>query len=237
MEDLFLLQKEGLKESKLIERLNRFTLKVRIGSKTEKVYLRNSGALSTVLSPDRTVLLEKVNGENRKTRFNVFAIKIKELFVTVDSILPNKIFPKILDKGLLPELKRYKQIIKEPRLPEHGKADFLLEKGEKKAYIEIKSCTHVENRIAKFPDRPTKRGRRHLENLTKLSDAGHESYIIFFVQRPDAEKFQPFKEIDPKFAALLKRSRDKGVNIKAFSTEFRPPVLFLKNRNLEVKLL
>ena len=50
----------------------------------------------------------------------------------------------------------------------YGKSriDFLLTNQEnKKMLLEVKGCTLVEDGIAKFPDAPTLRGKKHLEEL------------------------------------------------------------------------
>lgn len=230
---------KDLKPGKVKERENRFIITVEFDSKLEKVYLANPGALSTVLSSGRKVLCEKVNGKNRKTNYNAFAIKAEDTYVTVKSTFANSIFSKILKKKLLKEFRKYLIVSQEPSLPHKGRADFLLkeENNERESYVEVKSCTHVENGIAKFPDRPTKRGRRHLKTLAKLEEKNYDNHIVFVVQRDDAEKFQPFREVDPEFANLLSEAKERGVNIYAFSTKFEPPDLYLGKENIPINFV
>lgn len=227
-----------LVEGKILNRENRFLLKVLIASKTRKVYLPNPGALSTVLSKGRRILSKPVDGDNRKTDYTAFAIDFGGLFVTVNSFFSNEIFSKILDKSILDEFKDHGFISREPTLPTHGRADFLLknENTGKNSYVEIKSCTHVENGIGKFPDRPPKRGRRHLRSLMKLSKEGFETSIVFIIQRPDGEKFRPFRKIDPKFSDLLSEAMGSGVYAHALSTRFDPPRLFLEKEKVPIEI-
>lgn len=161
----------NLKKGKIVERPNRFTLIVEIDSGPERVYLANPGALRTVIEQRREVLCEPTAGENRKTEFNAFAIQADGVYVTVNSAFASTIFSKVLEKGHLSGFARYTVTSSEPPLPDHGRTDFLLKNEEDgtPAYVEVKSCTHVENGIAKFPDRPTERGRRYLKSLTKLA--------------------------------------------------------------------
>jgi sugar fermentation stimulation protein A len=98
----------------------------------------------------------------------------------------------------------------------------------------LKSCTHVENGVAKFPDRPTERGRRHLAILSRLAEKGTRCYVIFIIQRPDARSFEPFMEVDPEFAGLLTYAARAGVKIRAMTTEFMPPNLYLKREELPI---
>lgn len=224
-----------LRKGTIIDRPNRFTLLVRINSKLEKIYLPNPGKLSTVLSPGREILCEPSSGKGRKTRFSAFAVHVGKFYVTVNSAFANRIFFAALKMGALKEFRGHTIAERELRFA-LGRIDFVLRTPVgKRVYVEVKSCTHVENGVAKFPDRPTERGRRHLTILSKLAERGAGCYMVFIVQRPDARTFKPFREIDPKFADALKGAVKKGVKVKAISSEFRPPNLYLR-RNLLVRL-
>ncbi len=239
MEKRILKILDPLKKGEIIDRPNRFILKVEFEDGKKKVYLANPGALTTVLSPGRIVLCKKVAKEDRKTGYDAFAIKVDDIYVTVKSVFANSVFSKILKKGLIERFEKYSLISQEPTLPDQGRADFLL--GEissgKRGFVEVKSCTHVENGIAKFPDSPTKRGRRHLRSLIGLESEGLDNHVVFVVQREDSETFQPFRKVDPKFADLLTEAKRKGVNLHAFSTKFIPPNLYLADDDLTINLV
>lgn len=239
MRDFILTYENELKKGEILDRPNRFILRVKFDTGQEKVYLANPGALSTVIDSSREVLCESVSAENRKTDYNAFAIEVGNIYVTVRSAFANTVFGKILEKGFLEEFREFTIVSREPLLPTRGRADFLLEDESKgtKSYVEVKSCTHVENGVAKFPDRPTKRGRRHLKDLTKLQGNEWDNYVIFIVQREDAVIFSPFREIDPDFADLLHEADEGGGSIRAISTRFKPPHLYLENKNLPIELV
>ena len=63
----------------------------------------------------------------------------------------------------------------------------------------MKSVTFVENSIAKFPDAITERGKKHVQELTKLVKSGFQAGIIFVIQRSDASVFQPMWDRGPVF--------------------------------------
>lgn len=239
MRKQILTVEKDLKKGRIVERLNRFILRVEFDSGFEKIYLANPGALSTVIAPGREVLCEPANGQNRKTKYNAFAIETDDIYVTVKSTFANRIFSRILKKKLLKRFRKYSSISREPPFPTEGRADFLLENENdgSRGYAEIKSCTHVEKGIAKFPDRPTKRGRRHLKTLTKLRKESFDNHLVFVVQRSDAKKFQPFREVDPKFADLLSQAKENKVKIYAFTTRFEPPDLYLDKEDLPIDLI
>lgn len=234
MRKLLLKYGEQLIKGIIIDRPNRFTLRVRIGSSIQRVYLPNPGKLRTVLAPGRKILQSKASGK-RKTHFNAFAVRVGDFYVTVNSAFANVIFSKVLEKRALEEFKGYTIASREKKIPT-GRIDFVLRdpRGEE-VYVEVKSSTHVEAGIAKFPDRPTERGRRHLAALSELAGKGTKCFIMFIVQRPDARRFEPFKEVDPEFARMIGEAVEKGVKAIAISTEFKPPNLYLR-RVLPVKV-
>jgi sugar fermentation stimulation protein A len=225
-----------LRKCTIIDRPNRFTLRARVNSSTRQVYLPNPGKLTTVLAPGRELLCEPSSVKKRRTRFNAFAVRVGKFYVTVNSAFANQIFSAAIERGALEEFRGHVIASREKRL-EWGRIDFVLNDREgRPVYIEVKSCTHVKRAVAKFPDRPTERGRRHLTALSKLAKMGTKCYAVFIVQRPDARIFKPFKEIDPQFATVLKKAIEKGVRVKAMSTKFRPPNLYLHSV-LPVKLI
>jgi sugar fermentation stimulation protein A len=101
----------------------------------------------------------------------------------------------------------------------NSKFDFLLMDGEK-CLLEVKSCTLVKNNVAMFPDAPTDRGRRHVEELIYAKKDGYRTCVIFVIQRPDAERFSPNDKTDPKFGKTLRKAFQEGVEVYAYSSEF-----------------
>lgn len=221
-----------------VSRPNRFTIRVKLNGATRRVYLRNSGGLTTVLKPGRTVYCHPVSSQERQTDFDAVAVDVDGTLVMVDSLLPNNIVHACLEAGLLPSLREYQLETPEPALPDGGRADFLVsEPTGTTAYIEVKSNTHVVDGISKFPDRPTERGRRQLQSLIDLvQEPQTEAFVVFVVQRPDAECFRPFKSIDPEFATLLTRAADAGVHVLGLTTQFDPPDVYLNDTDLPIEL-
>ncbi len=96
--------------------------------------------------------------------------------------------------------------------------DFLLSDGPdgKRCWLEVKSVTLVEDGRALFPDAPTTRGVRHLEELATLRRSGERVAVGFVVQRSDALRFRPHPTADPAFAAALRRVHAEGVEVYAW---------------------
>ena len=225
-----------LKKGTIIDRRNRFTLRACVNSSTQRIYLPNPGKLTTVLAPGRELLCEPSMGEKRKTRFSAFAVRVGKFYVTVNSTFANQIFSAAIKKGALGEFRTHVIASREKRLG-RGRIDFMLKDRKcRPVYVEVKSCTHVEHKAAKFPDRPTERGRRHLKLLSELAARGKHCYIVIIVQRPDARRFKPFRAVDPAFADLLKYAQKAGVGIKVMTTNFKPPNIYLRYENLPIDL-
>lgn len=222
----------------IISRPTRFTILAKMDWGDEKIYLPNPGKLSTVIETGREILCVPRQGKHRKTRFNAFAVNLNKFYVTVDSNFANTLFQGIIEKRALKRFRAFTIAFKEKNIAGYGRIDFVLkDPNGKLAYIEVKSCTHVEQGVAKFPDRPTERGRRHLKALAEMASAGLLTYVVFIVQRPDANLFRPFKEVDPEFATILEEAKLEGVHIEAMTTEFKlPRKVYLRDRNLKVKI-
>lgn len=63
--------------STFVDRVNRFTLRVDFDGRTERVYLRNSGGLETVLESGREILCRPAVSPDRKTDYDAIAVRVK----------------------------------------------------------------------------------------------------------------------------------------------------------------
>ena len=237
MADPLLTLEEELLSGVVVDRPNRFVLRVRFDEEPERVFLGDPGALEGVVEPGREVLCRAVDDPERATDYDAIAARVDDVHVSLRAALANRLFESALERGDLPPFSGYSVERREPPLPDHGRTDFLLASGRgSRAYVEVKSCTHVDDGVAKFPDRQTERGRRHLESLRSLRDDGVETHVAFVVQRPDADRFRPYREVDPGFASRLADAAAAGVGVHAIETAFDPPHYRLEDPALPVDL-
>ena len=87
-------------------------------------------------------------------------------------------------------------------------------------YLEVKSVTYAPEPIKQvglvaFPDAVTKRGLKHLEALMQVVAQGKRSILCFCVNRSDAERVTIAEDIDPDYAAGLRRALKVGVEVIA----------------------
>ena len=209
-----------------LERPNRFSLWVKVNGRRELVHLSNPGRLLGVLSPGRRILLRPAAGTHRKTRYTAVGADLEGMLVSLDSTLPNRFLPHALASGLIPPLAGWTVAQREPPLGA-GRADFLLRRGEERLWLEVKSVTWVKGGVALFPDAPTARGSRHLEELAQVVAEGARAAVAFVVQRPDAHAFGP-SPIDPQFHRTFRRALAMGVETFALVCSFDGERLHLK---------
>ncbi|MEE9592282.1 MAG: DNA/RNA nuclease SfsA [Thermoplasmata archaeon] len=208
----------SLLEAAFEERLNRFLVRVDRAGRTTLCHLPNPGRLLELLQPGAPVLLDRRSRQGRKTEYDLVAVRKGEVWVSVDTRLPNRAVRAWLTEGVLPEFRGYSSIHPEVVLGE-SRLDFLLRNG-RECYLEVKSCTLVEDGNALFPDAPTARGTRHVETLARAGEEGFRACILFVVQRPDARRFRPRDKTDPVFGKALREAQATGVEVFAYRATF-----------------
>ncbi|HWJ03796.1 MAG TPA: DNA/RNA nuclease SfsA [Verrucomicrobiae bacterium] len=202
-------------EGSFLARLNRFVAEVEIGGVTVLAHVPSSGRMQELLTPGRRVLLAKSMRPGRKTDFGLRLVDMGGFYVSIDSILPNKLVHKSLKAGKLYGLEGYGKIIPEYPYLDSRFDFYLADPGE--CFLEVKSVTLVEDGVARFPDAPTLRGTKHLEHLAGLRRLGVRAGVIFIIQRQDAEIFEPNGKTDPDFALALRNAKASGVEIWAYT--------------------
>lgn len=221
---------KNLITGKFIERPNRFLILFESNNKKFEAHLKDPGRLKELLIPNVKLLLKAAsNTAHRKTKFDVLGVLHQDRWVIINSGIHSNIAANIIESDIFKELKGYTV---EKREYTYGKSriDFLLSSGKDKMLLEVKGCTRVEDGLALFPDAPTQRGRKHVEELTHAREKSFNCAVLFLIMREDAEKFSPNYKMDPEFSNALKIADEKGVQILAYSFKN-----ILKNGELEIK--
>ncbi len=179
----------------------------------QEVHVRDPGRLGEILYPGNEVLLERADGEDRKTDWTLLAGKVERSWVFVNSGYHRSIAEELLDD---PDISPFGELLGYEAEKRLGKSriDFALEKEDEKIWVEVKGCTLAEGGRALFPDAPTKRGKRHVEELMEVLDEQKTSAaILFLVFRSDASCFAPHEEQDPDFARVFEEAVEAGLYI------------------------
>lgn len=222
------MQYAKILEGKFIDRPNRFIAHVEVGGEVETVHVKNTGRCKELLLPGVNVILEVSSNPNRKTKYDLICVYKEGIgWVNMDSQAPNKVVAEWL------KTKDFSYIKGEYK---YGKSriDFYCEKDDKKYLMEVKGVTLEYGGKAYFPDAPTERGVKHIEELAKAIDEGYECAIIFVIQMEGIDMVYPHDSTHPEFGEALRRAKKKGVKIYCLGCEVSKDKLTI-NRERMVK--
>ena len=213
-----------------LSRPNRFVANVLVDGKKETVHVKNTGRCRELLLPGCNVYLEDhiLSMGKRKYRYSLIAV-LKErdggpLLINMDSQAPNKAAYEALSAGTvkIPDMGEL-VLIRPETVYGDSRFDFYLEDREgKKGFAEVKGCTLEEDGIASFPDAPTERGVKHIEELIKAKEEGYSASLIFIVQMEGMKYIRPNDETHPVFGDALRRAAKEGVCVKAYECKVEP---------------
>lgn len=207
---------ENIKKGFFIDRPNRFIAHVRIDDAVETVHVKNTGRCAELLKEGAALYVQDSLNPGRKTRWDLIAAEKGTRIVNMDSQVPNKVVKEWLEAGNLFHDITFIQ-------PEYtfGKSriDLYVEAGEKKILIEVKGVTLEEEGRVRFPDAPSERAVKHVEELERAVKEGYEAYIFFVVQMKGVRYFTPNMDTHPQFGHALQRAEAGGVKILAYDCE------------------
>ncbi len=204
-----------LLDATFLARPNRFVVEAHLASgETITAHCADRGRLIWLL-PGLPLLVGHKPAPGRKTGYQVAAAWSSGAWSSLDTHLPNRLIEQALRLGALPQFSAYPTMKREAR---HGNSrfDFLLDDGAQKCYVEVKSVGQVFDGVARFPDAPTERGRRHLQELAALAAADIRTAVIFVAQHAHATVVAPDRSIDPAFADTLGDVIQAGVEVYAY---------------------
>ena len=201
-----------------LQRPNRFIAQVLLNGQEETVHVKNTGRCKELLVPGAKVYLEKGQNPARKTAWDLIAVEQGNRLINMDSQLPNKVAEEWLAQG---GLGQFSQLLREQTWGA-SRLDFCLKDARRTKYVEVKGVTLEEGGRVYFPDAPTARGVKHLEELTRIRQEGMEAAVLFVVQMDGVTAFSPNDATDPAFGDALRRAKDAGVEIAAIDCLVRP---------------
>ncbi len=219
-------------EGRFLRRYKRFFVDVELDDGSIVVaHCANTGSLLGCLDEGNRALLRDSQNPERKLRHTLQALQVGSTWVNVDTSLPNAVVFDAIERETLPELAGYAQRQREVKYGSNSRIDVLLTgaNGER-CFVEVKNTTYAIGDCAAFPDAPTERGLKHLEELTREVRAGNRAVQFYFVSRNDVQRFRPADEIDPEYAKALRAAATAGVEVLAYAVEVRADSLELARR-------
>jgi len=202
----------------LVKRYKRFLADVVLPSgETITVHCANPGSMIGLNVPGARVWLSKSSNPSRKLGHSWELIEVDlgsgpEL-VGINTTHPNALAGETIAAGVIPELAGYASIRREVKYGNGSRVDFLLEHPARPpCYVEIKNV-HLMRRagLAEFPDAVTKRGTKHLHELSAMVTAGARAVMLYLVQIGSARSFVLARDIDPAYGRAYDMARSAGV--------------------------
>lgn len=215
-----------IKKGKFISRPNRFIANVEIDGKEEVCHVKNTGRCKEILVPGAEVFVQKADNTGRKTKYDLISVFKGDMLINIDSQAPNTVFGEwVRQSGYFKNLSYVKPEYKY----KNSRFDFYVEADKKKILIEVKGVTLEKDGAVSFPDAPTERGVKHINELADAIDNGFEAYVFFIIQMEKCAYFTPNAENHKEFADALLKAKNKGVIIKALNCLVTPERLEANN--------
>ena len=201
---------KNITKGTFLSRPNRFIALVTIDGREEVCHVKNTGRCRELLIPGVSVYLERSDNPARKTKYDLVAVEKGERLINLDSQAPNAAVAEWLPT-LFPDGDRF---VAEAAFG-RSRFDFYVEAAERQIFLEVKGVTLEEEGVVRFPDAPTERGVKHLEELTNCVRAGYEAYVVFVIQMKGVRYFTPNDKMHPAFGNALRKAATAGVKILA----------------------
>ncbi|MCP5108209.1 MAG: DNA/RNA nuclease SfsA [bacterium] len=210
----------AFENASFIERDNRFVTTLKKDGQLIKAYVANPGRMEEFLVKDHPFYI--TSGNNGKYFYRIVATSYRDSYVLLDTIKINHIAELMLQNDLIDEFKGEKRVRREVAV-NRSKFDFKIEReGKKPVLLEIKSCSLCHKGVGMFPDAPTTRGKRHLEDLDQLALQGYDTYTLYLTTNRHTRVFIPNGHTDPDYCTAFNKSHN--VKFLAYAVEFIDPV-------------
>lgn len=226
-----------------IRRPNRFLAHVQIDGRETVCHVKNTGRLREFLIPGASLILEyhpDAAAQGRKTSYSVIGVykeqagyEHRRLLINMDSQAPNQAAAEWVAKGGLNEWLQNHGAMEGPgsptNMPIHSissirrevvyggsRFDLAFLLNSKQAFMEVKGVTLEQDGLASFPDAPTERGVKHVEELIRAAKEGHPAFLLFVIQMKGIRAFTPNRSTHPAFADALQQAAASGVHLLAY---------------------
>lgn len=219
---------QNIHKAVFLSRPNRFIAQVQVEGKEETVHVKNTGRCKELLIPGCAVYLEQSANPARKTAYDLVAVE-KPMeggtkLINMDAQAPNQLFAEWARAGqFLPGL----TLLRPETTWGNSRFDFYWEAGERKGFVEVKGCTLERDGWTYFPDAPTERGVKHLEELLRARAEGYEAAVCFVIQMSDVRGFSPNDATHPAFGEALRRAAAGGVEVLARGCRVTPAEVYI----------
>ena len=221
------MEYQHIKQGYFLTRPNRFIAHVELDGEEVVCHVKNTGRCRELLTPRAVVYLEEGDNSNRKTRYDLIGVEKGERKINMDSQAPNQVFGEwARGGGFRSDLRK----LQSETTYGNSRFDFYWESSEKRGFVEVKGVTLEEDGVVLFPDAPTQRGIKHLEELVAAKVAGYDAAVCFVIQMEGVKCFRPNDRTHPEFGAALRKAAQAGVEILAVDCTVERDSLQIRGR-------
>lgn len=215
----------------LVKRYKRFLADIDLGGRIITAHCANTGSMMGVKEHGATVWVTEAQNKNRKLKYDWQVIEVGAANVCINTSTANTIVAEAITAGAVPELAGYETLRREVKYGENSRIDILLQNPDRPpCYVEIKNVTLSRNPpLAEFPDSPTARGTKHLDELAQMAQEGHRAVMFYCVNRTDCERFALARDIDPNYGEKFDRAKKQGLEILAYACDITPDGISLSH--------
>ena len=197
-----------------MRRINRFVAEVVIDGNPEQVHVKNTGRLQELLLPNAKVTLQRADNPDRSTAYDLISVyKPRLKWVNIDSLAPNELMKQQL-------MSMNYDVVRPEYTFGDSRFDFYMEREGEKYLTEVKGCTlaaDLKRGVGLFPDAPTERGVKHLDELASAAKEGYHCLIAFVIQMNGVHMVFPNDDTQPEFGQALIRAARAGVQVVYYS--------------------
>ena len=206
-----------------MERPNRFIAYAELNGKKETIHVKNTGRCAELLRPGAAIYVQESDNPERKTKWDLIAVEKEtgsgKRLINMDSQIPNRVVQEWIESG---NLFLDVSLVRPETTYGNSRFDLYVEAGDRKIFIEVKGVTLEEDGVCRFPDAPSDRAVKHLEELIRAKKEGYETYVFFVIQMKGVSYFTPNTDTHPAFAEALRRAKEAGVEILAYDCNVTP---------------
>lgn len=216
---------QPLTRARLVRRYKRFFADVVLEDGTEiTAHCPNPGAMLGLNAEGLACWVSESADPKRKLAHTLEMVEADGALTVVNTLHPNRLVAEALAADAIPELSGYASHRREVRYGAASRVDFLLEGPQRPAaWLEVKGVTlHRGGGLAEWPDCVSARGARHMAELAEVVRLGDRAVVLFVVQRADCDRFAVAHDLDPAFAAALRKVRAEGVEVLVYGCDVSP---------------
>lgn len=209
----------------LVQRYKRFLADIVLDDgKAITSSVPNTGSMLGLTDPGIKVWLSRSDDLKRKYPHTLQMVEVSGHIVGINTGLPNRIAEEAIIAGLIPSLAGYAALKREQRYGANSRIDILLtDPNRPTAYVEVKNVHFSRTPgLAEFPDSPTARGAKHLDELGNMVETGHRGVMLYVIQRGDCDQLRICGDLDPVYAAAFERAMRRGVEAYAVKCHITP---------------